>query len=85
MARKGESATFSLSPGDIEALEAIALDLECTWGEKPNISALLRKIANGSLVVLFAEEGPEYDPRGYELRDAVERVKDALDNLVEAL
>jgi hypothetical protein len=52
MSRKGESITLSLSADEKEQLEAIALSHNCTWGSKPNVSKLLSKIADGSLLVV---------------------------------
>lgn len=51
MGRKDESITLSLSLEDKETLEKLALIHDCKWGDKPNISRLLQKIANGSLKI----------------------------------
>lgn len=52
MSRKGESITLALSASDKEALEAIAFEHGCVWGEKPNLSELNRKIASGELLIV---------------------------------
>ncbi|MGK7883359.1 MAG: WYL domain-containing protein [Crocosphaera sp.] len=49
MGRKGKSITLSLLERDKEQLEALADEYGMTWGEKPNISRLLKAIAQGTL------------------------------------
>ncbi|WP_017720466.1 WYL domain-containing protein [Kamptonema formosum] len=51
MSRKGQSITLSISERDKAQLEAIALELGMTWGERPNISKLVEAIARGKLSV----------------------------------
>lgn len=51
MGRKGESVTLALDAADKKALEAIASDLGCIWGEKASVSELMRQIARGYLKV----------------------------------
>lgn len=51
MGRKYKSATFSLTPDQIASLEAIADSLGYRWGERGNISAMLKAIADGQLAV----------------------------------
>jgi hypothetical protein len=51
MTRK-ESITLSLSLSEKEALTQLAIKHGCTWGNEPNISALLRKIATGQLALV---------------------------------
>lgn len=51
MPKKREVVTLSLAPVHLKALEAIALEHGCKWGERPNVSELLRRIAAGELVV----------------------------------
>jgi hypothetical protein len=41
--------TISCTPENKEKLEAIALNFDCKWGEKPNISALIESIATGDI------------------------------------
>ncbi|MFN5836347.1 MAG: WYL domain-containing protein, partial [Pseudanabaena sp.] len=38
MSRKGESITLSIKERDKANLEAIAIELGMTWGDRPNIS-----------------------------------------------
>jgi Peptidase family M23 len=45
MTRKGESLTLSISPGTREMLEQLAVEHNCLWGNKPNVSAFVEAIA----------------------------------------
>ncbi len=49
MGRKGESITLSMREQDKKQLEALADSYGMTWGKKPNISRLLKAIAQGKL------------------------------------
>lgn len=51
MSRKGETITLSLSVEEKESLEEIAAEFKQFWGDKPNISKLMRALANKELVV----------------------------------
>ena len=46
MSRKGESITLSIKERDKANLEAIAIELGMTWGDRPNISKLVEAIAS---------------------------------------
>lgn len=50
MSRKGQSITLSLSPEQKERLESIALSVGAKWGGEPNISELVRMLADGRLI-----------------------------------
>jgi WYL domain len=52
MTRKGSAITLSLQEQDKEALQQLALDLDITWGDKPNISKLIEAIARRQFLVL---------------------------------
>ena len=45
MPRKKETITLSIPPGTKEQLEAIARQLNITWGKEPSISGLIVAIA----------------------------------------
>lgn len=49
MTRTRHSITLSCTPKTKAKLERIALDFNCKWGDKPNLSALLESIANGDI------------------------------------
>jgi len=51
MGRKYKSATFSLTPEQIASLETIAYSLEYRWGDRGNVSAMLKGIADGRIAV----------------------------------
>lgn len=51
MGRKGQSITLSISDRDKVQLEALALELGITWGDRPNISKLVEAIARRKLLV----------------------------------
>ena len=50
MARKGQSITLSLSPEQKERLEKIALSVGAKWGDNPNISELVKMVADGRVL-----------------------------------
>ncbi|NJL00732.1 MAG: WYL domain-containing protein [Spirulinaceae cyanobacterium RM2_2_10] len=49
MTRKGKAITLSIDDRDKAALETLAAEYGCTWGEKPNISKLVKAIARHEL------------------------------------
>ncbi len=51
MTRPGRSLTLSISDHEKAQLEQLALDFDQTWGDKPNISRLIKAIARGHLRV----------------------------------
>jgi hypothetical protein len=51
MTRKGQSITLSLSEADKAHLQQLAEDFGQTWGDKPNISKLIKAIARNQLRV----------------------------------
>jgi hypothetical protein len=55
MTRKQESITLSLSLEQKAELENIALEFGYLWGENPNISALIKAIAKGELLLIKSE------------------------------
>ena len=51
MSRKGQSITLSVSEAEKAELEQLALEHGMTWGERPNISKLLKAIARHKLLI----------------------------------
>jgi predicted DNA-binding transcriptional regulator YafY len=51
MSRVGQSITLSVNEKEKQALEALARDLGLLWGDKPNISKLIKAIANNRLKI----------------------------------
>jgi 3-hydroxyisobutyrate dehydrogenase-like beta-hydroxyacid dehydrogenase len=79
MTRKNESITLSISESEKEALAAIAAEHKCIWGEKANISGLVKKIAHGQLSVVAGNSDNEIQ-RLMQTKE-VKRLKELLDNL----
>ena len=51
MARKNRATSISLSEKEIELLLEVAERLDCTWGGKPSLTELNRKIAHGEISI----------------------------------
>lgn len=51
MGRKGESITLSLKEYEKQALEQLAREYSMMWGDRPNLSKLLEKIAKKELLI----------------------------------
>lgn len=60
MSRKGQSITLSVSERDKTQLEAIALQFGMMWGEDPNISKLIKAIAQHELIVSKNNDWQDY-------------------------
>ena len=78
MARKGESVTLSLSPKDKALLEQLAIEQGCKWGENPNISLLVERIARRE--IQLGEPTPQT-----KLIKALSLVEKALEMALEAI
>ncbi|MCC5640630.1 hypothetical protein LC593_33325 [Nostoc sp. CHAB 5844] len=87
MSRKGESITLSLSAEQKEQLEKIALDFGQTWGnEKPNISQLMRAIADGELRVVWGdEEAPITIKQRSAMKVAIALIQEGLSKLIKLI
>lgn len=85
MTRKGESVQLSLTREEKQKLAVIAAKFGCTRGERPNISALLKSIATGSLIVYWGDDTPSVQIRQQQAREAVEKIKQGLDELLTSL
>lgn len=79
MSRKNESITVSVDVADKAALEVLAVKYGCTWGEKPNISLLVRAIAQGQLTVSYGDE-PELS-QARQGRTAINKISQGLAEL----
>jgi hypothetical protein len=51
MSRKNASITLSLLSSEKASLEALAEKYGFMWGDRPNISAFLKAIANGAIAL----------------------------------
>lgn len=76
MTRKQESITLSLSLEQKAELENIALEFGCLWGEKPNISALIKAIAKGELLLIKSESSGKQNR--VLAKDAIASIQDAI-------
>lgn len=83
MSRKQESITLSVTEEDKAELEAISLEFGCTWGDKPNISKLMKQIANRELL-LSKSDKPTTQKRAL-IKDAITSIQDALTILLELI
>ncbi|WP_066376952.1 WYL domain-containing protein [Anabaena sp. CA = ATCC 33047] len=59
MSRKGQSITLSVTERDKAELEAIALEFGMMWGDDPNISKLIKAIAQRKLIIGKNHDWPE--------------------------
>lgn len=62
MTKKSEALTISCSTEQRRRLEAIAARYKLTWGGKPNISQLMRLIADGDIPVGEIEPARKMKP-----------------------
>jgi len=77
MTRKNRAITLSLDPAQKQRLEQIAASFGLTWGDEPNVSALIREIADGRLAVSRADAPmPEASRPNYE--NQIQSIKDAV-------
>lgn len=85
MSRKGKSITLSLEEGHKELLEQVALAFGCTWGDKPNVSALLDSIASGRLRIEYADATPADNPKRAAILGAISLIQEGLAKLLRLL
>ena len=84
MSRKGESVTLSLTQDEKTRLEGISLQFGCTWGDRPNVSALLKAIANGSLRVSWNDDLPKPEIKRKLAQEAINKIKQGLNDLSQS-
>ncbi len=84
MSRK-DSITLSLDDGDKEALENLALEFGQTWGEKPNVSGLLKALAKGKLRLDYADAAPPDNPKRMAVLAAIALIQEGLSKLLRLL
>ena len=75
MARKRASITLSVAEREKARLEALALALGQTWGDRPNVSKLIKAIARGELQVALNNDWSR--DRIDTLYKALNRLKDS--------
>ena len=75
MSRKGETITLSLDASDKAALMQIAAAFGCHWGDKPNISELVKAIAQGRLKVYWSDQVPTAEVRSKQAKAALAKIQ----------
>lgn len=83
MSRKQESITLSLTLEHKAEIEKLSLEFGYLWGEKPNISGLLKAIADGD-ILLSKSHKPAKQKRAL-IKDAIASIQEALTILVELI
>jgi len=84
MTRKNRAITLSLDSAQKQRLEQLATSFGLTWGDEPNVSALIREIADGRLAVSRADAPiPEASRPNYEKQlQAIKGAVSAMENLI---
>lgn len=85
MGRKDKKITISAAPGTRERLEALALTLGYTWGERGNLSAFLDAIADGNLMVTPADLPPGDRPRIKAVLGEISLIQDGLEKIISLM
>ncbi len=83
MSRKQESITLSLSWEHKAELEQKALEFGCLWGDRPNISALLKAIADGE--ILLSKSGKPDKKERKMIKDAIAKLTEGIASIQSAL
>jgi len=81
---KREKLTIAVSAEDKAILEKLALEFGQTWGDKPNISALMTAIAQGQLRLERGEE-PNPESKQEKKRLALVQIQEGLGKLADLL
>lgn len=80
--KKRQVGTFSLTPEDVRELERVAAEMNCFWGDKPNVSEMLRRIANGEIVLSHRKDETE---KSQKLLSAINKAMSALIEIQQIL
>ena len=75
MSRIGQSITLSVSEKEKQALEILASEFGLFWGDKPNISKLIKEIARNKLKIA---SNHDWKP------DRLQMLQQAIDSLIDA-
>lgn len=84
MTRKNQAITLSISDEDKAKLEEKALEFGCLWGQDPNISKFMKRIANDELLVSEPDNKPATKKRAL-IKNAIKNIQNALSILGELL
>lgn len=77
MTRKNQAITLSISDEDKAKLEEKALKFGCLWGQDPNISKFMKRIANDELLVSEPDNKPATKKRAL-IKSAIRNIQSAL-------
>ncbi len=80
MTRQARSITLSLEPHQKQRLEQLAVAFDCLWGDRANVSELVKAIADGRLI-LQKPNSPIRKADQYHYRHQLSEIRAALDNL----
>jgi hypothetical protein len=83
LSRKQESITLSLSWEHKAELEQKALEFGCLWGDRPNISSLLKAIADGE--ILLSKSGKPDKKERKMIKDAIAKLTEGIASIQRAL
>jgi hypothetical protein len=83
VSRKQESITLSLTLEHKVELEKLSLEFGCLWGENPNISGLMKAIADGE-ISLSKSNKPNKQERKL-IKDAIASIQSAMAILLELI
>ena len=83
MTRKQESVTLSISQEQKTKLENLSIEFGFLWGDKPNISGLMKAIAEGD--VLLLKPGKPTKEKRKMIKDAISSIQDALAILLDLI
>jgi hypothetical protein len=83
MSRKQESITLSLTLEHKVELEKLSLEFGCLWGENPNISGLIKAIADGE--ISLSKSGKPNKKERKLIKDAISNIQNALTILLELI
>lgn len=83
VSKKQESITLSLSLEHKASLEQLSVEFGYLWGDRPNISSLLKAIADGE--ILLSKSGKPDKKERKIIKDAIASIQDALTILLELI
>lgn len=80
------SVTCAVSTEERKALEKIATDFDQTHGDDPNISKLMRAIADGDLKVVYGDDQtPMSNKQNYAMKAAIAIIQEGLSKLIKLI
>ena len=74
------SITLSLKPHQKQRLEQLAIAFDCLWGDRPNVSELVKAVADGRLI-LQKPDSPIRKADLHHYQQKISEIRAALANL----